>query len=74
MTYTVGWYNVDPGESVIWRRCGNTDTQQIAVIPGLYRFKRLKEFIQTVGSFGTLELNKEYGLVALLFQMINQFI
>ena len=50
ITYTVGWYNVGPRESVSWRPSGSTDTAGTAEIePGLYRFSHLQNFINSIG-------------------------
>ena len=65
ITYTVGWYNIGEGESFMWRQRENDETNSVDITPGLYGFKRLKEIIESVGGFGTLEVNKENGLVNL---------
>jgi len=65
ITYTVGWYNIGEGESFLWRHIENNETNAVSITPGLYGFKRLKEIIESVGGFGTLEVNKENGLVNL---------
>ena len=61
--YTVGWYNIDPGETIECVDIGTEWTQNwsISVTPGLYGFKRLKELIVPLDGI-TLELNKENGL------------
>ena len=65
ITYTVGWYNIESGERVISREVGNDDRNTVSIPPGLYGFKRFKDIMESVGDFGTLEVNKENGLVNL---------
>jgi len=50
VSYTVGWYNVGPQESISWRPGGSTETAETAkVTPGLYRFAILRNFINRLG-------------------------
>ena len=64
ITYTVGWYNVETEQSLSWRRAGG-ERRTVEVPPGLYGFNQLKEIIESVGSFGTIEINKNNGLITL---------
>ena len=69
ITYTVGWYNVEPGEQFSWQEVGGmtSHTNTVPIPPGLYGVERLMEFIEestnTVGI--TLSVSKENGLINL---------
>ena len=66
ITYTVGWYNVKPGEAFSWRELGGS-TSTVPIPPGLYGVERLQEFIEEstnlVGT--TFSVSKENGLINL---------
>ena len=66
ITYTVGWYNVEPGKTFSWREVGGS-TNTVPIPPGLYGVERLMEFIEestnTVGI--TLSVSMKNGLINL---------
>ena len=64
ITYTVGWYNVEAGESISWRTNGTNGT--VPVTPGLYSVEDLIKFIEANGV--TLSVNKANGLITLLVE------
>ena len=68
MTYTVGWFNIDPRENNTWSKLsaspGELQRHQRIVTPGPYGFKVLKEVIEHLDGI-ILELNKENGSVTL---------
>jgi len=43
ITYTVGWYNIEPKDVISWRSTGSTEAAETAKVrPGLYRFAHLR--------------------------------
>ena len=62
IAYTVGWYNLDSGESLSWRRVGGPQNI-LDVGPGLWSFNLLKDFIEMSGINGSLEVSKTNGRI-----------
>ena len=66
ISYTVGWYNVGPQESISWRPGGSTETTETAkVTPGLYRFAILRNFINRLGVNLSIRLDNVTNRVVL---------
>ena len=68
ITYTVGWYNIDAGESFSWRSStwgvsGASNTTDIH--PGLYGFAQLHDTIKAENSNTLLDVSKVNGLITL---------
>ena len=64
ITYTVGWYNIEAGESFSWK--GTSGPVNITKIPpGLYGFKQLQDIIEGIGPFTQLKVNQVNGLITL---------
>jgi len=58
ITYTVGWYNVGPQESLSWRRSGEVEVEgTFEIPPGFYKASRLLNLLRRVGDFFILRLN-----------------
>jgi len=64
LIYTVGWYNVESGESFSWRSVGGP-TSTVDIYPGLYGFTQLKDITEASSRAATLTVNKVNGLVTL---------
>ena len=66
ITYTVGWYNVEPGEAFSWRELGGS-TSTVPIPPGLYGVERLQEIIEESTNAVDISLlvSKENGLINL---------
>jgi len=66
ISYTVGWYNVGPQESISWRPGGSTEATETAkVTPGLYRFAILRNFINRLGVNLSIRLDNVTNRVVL---------
>ena len=64
MTYTVGWYNVEPGESISLREVGAAAPTPTPIPPGLYGVEKLVELLrETAGA--DLTVSRESGLITL---------
>ena len=66
ITYTVGWYNVEPGEAFSWRELGGS-TSTVPIPPGFYGVERLQEIIEESTNAVDISLlvSKENGLINL---------
>ena len=62
ITYTVGWYNVEGGESFSWRSEGGPITT-LNIPAGLWSFSLLQDKLITAGT--GLKVNKATGLITL---------
>ena len=64
IAYTVGWYNVKPGEAFLWRELGGS-ASTVPIPPGLYGVERLQDIIEesTNKVDTTLLVSKENGLI-----------
>ena len=45
ITFAVGWYNIEQGETFSWRSTGGPE-ETLNIPPGLYGFDRLKEVLE----------------------------
>ena len=69
ITFTVGWYNVEPGESIEWE--SNSDengNMGVYAPPGLYSFTQLKEFLEGARHSGPpviLRVSRVDGVITL---------
>lgn len=66
VTYTVGWYNIEAGESISWRRASDSDTTHhhtIEVPPGLYSLGILTSLLKAAGP--AITANSVNGLITL---------
>ena len=66
ITFTVGWYNIERGETFSWRSTGGPE-ETLNIPPGLYGFDRLKEVLEGASSSPThtLAVSRENGLITL---------
>ena len=66
ITFTVGWYNIERGETFSWRSTGGPE-ETPNIPPGLYGFDRLKEVLEGASSSPThtLAVSRENGLITL---------
>jgi len=64
ITFTVGWYNIEQGETFSWRIVGGAE-ESINIPPGLYWFDRLKKVLNVASPAHTLEVGKVNGLITL---------
>ena len=66
ITYTVVWYNVEPGSTFPWREVGG-HASAVPIPPGLFRVEKLQEiFEESTKLIGiTLSVSKENGLINL---------
>ena len=62
ITFAVGWYNIEHGETFSWRFTGGSE-ETLNIPPGLYGFDRLKEVLK--GTTHTLAVSRESGLITL---------
>jgi hypothetical protein len=62
-TLTVGWYNINDGETFAWR--SETVNRSLDIPAGLYSFEQLKETISAATSSVTLTVNQVNGLITL---------
>ena len=62
ITFAVGWYNIEKGETFSWRFTGGSE-ETLNIPPGLYGFDRLKEVLK--GASHTLTVCGESGLITL---------
>ena len=62
ITFAVGWYNIEHGETFSWRSTGGSE-ETLNIPPGLYGFDRLKEILK--GARHTLAVSRESGLITL---------
>jgi len=66
ITYTVGWYNIGPQQSLSWRGSGSTEhVGTLPISPGLYRFPQLWNRIRKATLNFSLKLNRNDGLVTM---------
>jgi len=66
ITFAVGWYNIEQGETFSWRSAGVAE-ETLDIEPGLYWFDRLKKLLNEANATPnhTLEVNKVNGLITL---------
>ena len=66
ITFAVGWYNIEQGETFSWRSAGGAE-ETLNIKPGLYWFDRLKEVLDEASATPThtLEVDKVNGLITL---------
>ena len=66
ITFAVGWYNIEKGETFSWRNTGGLE-ETLNIPPGLYGFDRLKEVLEGVSSSPThtLKVSRVNGLITL---------
>ena len=64
ITFAVGWYNVQQGETIQYRENGGI-IKTIQVAPGLYGLEDLKELIGAIDPAIQVAVNKLNGLVGL---------
>ncbi len=64
INFTVGWYNVELGESFSWQS-GEGSINTLNIPPGLYGFTQLKDLIESSDINVGLEVNKANGLMTL---------
>jgi len=58
-TLTVGWYNINDGETFAWR--SETVNRSLDIPAGLYSFEQLKETISAATSSVTLTVSQVNG-------------
>ena len=66
ITYTVGWYNIDDGQTISWRTPPDGVETDFPIPAGLYNTKQLTELIEASGASATLTVSKVNGLVNLV--------
>jgi hypothetical protein len=64
ITYTVGWHNVEAGETFSWRELGGS-TSTVPIPPGLYGVEKLQEIIEETTADTMLVVCRENGLIKL---------
>ena len=64
ITFTVGWYNVESGESFSLASVGG-DASTKEIPPGLYTFTQIRDLIEETSKHVTLTVNKVNGLISL---------
>ncbi len=64
ITYTVGWYNIVEGETIVYRENGGIE-KTIRPTPGLYGFEDLREIVNAIDPSIQVVANKINGLVSL---------
>ena len=64
VTYAVGWYNVEEGETIVYRENGGQE-KTLRVTPGLYGFEQLKEIIDGIDGEFQIVVNRVNGLIAM---------
>ena len=66
ITFAVGWYNIEQGETFSWRSSGGPE-ETLNIPPGLYGFDRLKVVLEGVSSCPThtLKVSRVNGLITL---------
>lgn len=64
ITFTMGWFNIEIGESFSYRHIGGT-TNTILIPFGLYSFTQLQDIIEGAGSSAELTVSKVNGLIIL---------
>jgi len=47
VTVTVGWYNVEAGERLLWRRSGSVEEGSFEFSPGFYRVSRMMNLMRS---------------------------
>lgn len=62
ITFAVGWYNIEQGETFSWRRTGGSE-ETLNIPPGLYGFKQLKKILE--GTRLTIKMSRVNGLLTL---------
>ena len=64
ITFAVGWYNIEQGETFSWRSTGGSE-ETLNIPPGLYGFDRLKEVLRGTIPTHTLTVSRANGLITL---------
>lgn len=66
ITFAVGWYNIEQGETFSWRSTGGPE-EPLNIPPGLYGFVQLQEVLEEASSSPThtLEVSRVNGLITL---------
>ncbi len=66
ITFTVGWYNIEQGETFSWRSTGGPE-ETLNIPPGLYGFVQLQETLEgaSPSATDTLEVSRVNGLITL---------
>jgi len=68
ITYTVGWNNIQDGESIS-RRAAEEDSRifKYSIAPGLYNFTYFKNLVRRLGVNISLTVDRHNGLILLIF-------
>ena len=68
ITFTVGWYNIERGETFSWKSIGGGAKETRTIPPGLYGFDQLKEVPERASSHPThtLTVSRENSLISLV--------
>ena len=70
ITYTVGWYNVEAGETLSWRPAGGGAEETFNLPPGLYGFAQLQEAVQEASpDTHSVAVSQVNGLITLLVEV-----
>ena len=66
ITFAVGWYNIEQGETFSWRSTGGKE-ETLNIPPGLYGFVQLQETLEgaSPSATHTLEVSRVNGLITL---------
>ena len=64
ITYTVGWYNVNVGESFSWQH-SKGQAKTLSIAPGLWSFSMLEDLFESAIANIALEVSKADGLMYL---------
>ena len=64
ITYTVGWYNVNVGESFSWQH-SKGQAKTLSIAPGLWSFSMLEDLFESANANITLQVSKAAGLMSL---------
>ena len=67
LTYIVGWYNIEDGESISWRAAEEgSRINNYSFVPGLYSFAHFRNIVRRLRSNISLTLDNRSGLIKLI--------
>ena len=65
ITFAVGWYNIDEGETVSWRNDSGGRIASRSFTPGLYNFTHFRSKFRRLGVSTSVDINRLDGLITL---------
>ena len=66
ITVTVGWYNIEAGEMLSWRRSGSLEEGSFEVPPGFYRVSRMMNLMRSkTREYAIFRVSSFTGLITL---------